>query len=45
MRDRRASIQSLALLGVGTFLGCSDRAFAMTHGKGAWFMPDESEPH
>ncbi len=45
MLTRRASIQSLTLLGASTLLGHAERTFAMTSKPSDWFMPDESEPH
>ena len=45
MLTRRASIQSLTLLGASTLLGHAERIFAMTSKPSDWFMPDESEPH
>lgn len=45
MYSRRQLAQSLGLLAAGTLCACSEPASAKASDKGAWFMPDEGEPH
>lgn len=45
MPSRRAFHQSLGLLAASAALGFAPRALAIANKSGAWFMPDESDPH